>query len=139
MIDWLTILIALVIIAALVSGFGFLAWKMNMSDPSIGEESSQLTDSNNEKRRKEKNASEQSKKKRKEQRKPKRENKDEEEKQLKRTKPMQTSEETDDEREESEQVNRSQSNLSFLILSYSGIINRTDWNRWNIIQSSKTK
>ena len=33
MIDWLTIIIALVIIVSLVGGFGFLAWKINMSDP----------------------------------------------------------------------------------------------------------
>ena len=104
MIDWLTIVIALVIIASLVGGFGFLAWKINMSDPLARDESHPSTDSTNEKRRKEKNSNEQSKKKRKDQKKGKRETKDDEEKQSRRNKPAQASEETDDEREESEQV-----------------------------------
>jgi hypothetical protein len=106
MIDWLTIIIALVIIASLIGGFGFLAWKINMSDPLVRDDNNPSTDSVNEKRKKEKNSSEQSKKKRKDQKKPKRENKDEEKQQKQkqqRNKPLQTSEETDDEREESEQ------------------------------------
>jgi len=37
MIDWLTISLALVIIATLVGIFGFVAWKINMSDPLISE------------------------------------------------------------------------------------------------------
>lgn len=107
MIDWLTIIIALVIIIGLVGGFGYLTWKMNMSDPLMGSENQHVIESNHEKKRKEKNASDQSKKKqRKEnQKKSKREIKDEEQdKSSKRNPPTQTSEETDDEREESEQV-----------------------------------
>ena len=108
MIDWLTIIIALVIIASLIGGFGFLAWKINMSDPLARDGNDESV---NEKRKKEKNSNEQSKKKRKDQKKPKRENKDEEEKPQKKTKPIQTSEETDDEREESEQVTNLFENL----------------------------
>jgi hypothetical protein len=104
MIDWLTIAIALIIIASLVGFFGFLAWKMNMSDPLISNDNNQLTDSTYDKKRKEKNSSEQAKKKRKEQKKSKRENKDEDGKQQqKRNKPLQISDESDDERDESEQ------------------------------------
>jgi FtsZ-interacting cell division protein ZipA len=101
MIDWLTIVIALVIIAILVGFFGFLAWKINMSDPLTRDDNNQSLDSINDKRKKEKNTTEQGKKKRKDQKKTKRENKDEDQ----RNKLKQTSEETDDEREESEQVN----------------------------------
>ena len=102
MIDWLTILVALVIIIGVVGFFGFLAWKINMSDPLSQLEINPTNETTNEKRRKEKNFVDQSKKKRKDQKKPKRENKDEDRKQTK------TTEETDDEREESEQVNISQ-------------------------------
>lgn len=99
MIDWLTIVIALTIITTLVGVFGFLAWKINMSDPLLRDNDN--TDINNDKRK-----NEQNKKKRKDQKKPKRENKEEEvQKQQQRNKPLQTSEETDDEREESELVN----------------------------------
>jgi hypothetical protein len=104
MIDWLTIAIALIIIASLVGFFGFLAWKMNMSDPLMSNDNNQLTDLTYDKKRKEKNSSEQAKKKRKEQKKSKRENKDEDGKQQqKRNKPLQISDESDDERDESEQ------------------------------------
>jgi len=102
MIDWITIIIALVIIATLVAFFGFLAWKINMSDPLTRDDNNQPLDSLNDKRKKEKNTSEQAKKKRKDQKKPKRETKDDEQQ---RHKVKETSEETDDEREESEQVN----------------------------------
>ena len=98
MIDWLTIVIALVIITSLVGGFGFLAWKINMSDPLVRDSNDESV---NDKRKKEKNSNEPSKKKRKDQKKWKRESKDEDEKQPKKTKPS----DTDDEREESEQVN----------------------------------
>ncbi len=91
MIDWLTIVIALVIITTIVGFFGFLAWKMTMSDPWTGDDQAQLTDSIPEKRKKEKHTSEQGKKKRKEQKKSKREMKDEEQQQeQKRNKPLQT-------------------------------------------------
>ncbi len=138
MIDWLTIVIALVIIATLVGFFGFLAWKISISDPLTQDNNNQLTDSINDKRKKEKNTTEQTKKKRKDQKKSKRENKDEEQQQQKRTKPLQTSEETDDEREESELVNN-QNFISFpIFLSFliSGIINSISSNCWNIIKSS---
>ena len=46
MIDWLTVVIALVIIATLVGFFGFLAWKINMSDPLSRDDNTQLLDSN---------------------------------------------------------------------------------------------
>jgi hypothetical protein len=106
MIDWLTIIIALVIIATLVGFFGFLAWKINMSDTmSLGKLDDQQNlslDWNNDKKK----GHEQSKKKRKDQKKPKRDNKDEDIKPKNKSKEpsTQTSEETDDEREESEQV-----------------------------------
>jgi len=103
MIDWLAIVIALVIITALVGGFGFLAWKINMSDPLARDDIHQPTELGHEKRRKEKNSTDQSKKKRKDQKKSKRENKDDQERRPQDNKPSQTSEETDDEREESEQ------------------------------------
>jgi cytoskeletal protein RodZ len=128
MIDWLTIIIALVIIVSLIGGFGFLAWKINMPDPLVRDETNPSTDSIHDKRRKEKNSSEQSKKKRKDQKKSKRENKDDEEKQQqKRNKPLQTSEETDDEREESEQVNYPKI-FVFFFFSLLGIIKCTNSN-----------
>ena len=54
MIDWLTIVIALVIIATLVGFFGFLAWKINMSDPLVNDDSNQHSDVTSEKKKKEK-------------------------------------------------------------------------------------
>ena len=81
MIDWLTILIALAIIAVLVGIFGFMAWKINVPDPltadSTGkkDDTYQSTDSGSTKRRKDKNANDQSSKKRKDPRKAKRQNK----------------------------------------------------------------
>ena len=119
MIDWLTFVIALTIIAGLVASFGYLAWKMNMSDPVLGDESSRANETASEKKRKEKHSSEQAKKKRKDQKKSKRDSKDEEhDKSSKRNPPTQTSEETDDEREESEQVSIvSFSHQSFIYLS----------------------
>jgi len=69
MIDWLIIVIALAIIATLVSFFGFLAWKINMPDPLIQNDNNQLTNSINDKKKKDKNLTEQSKKKRKDQKK----------------------------------------------------------------------
>ncbi|CAF1140892.1 unnamed protein product [Adineta steineri] len=105
MIDWLTIVIALVIIATLVGFFGFLAMKMNMSDPLSVDVNNQHLDTVNDKKKKDKNVVEQGKKKRKDQKKSKREIKDEEQQQQEqRTKGKgQTSEETDNEHEESEQ------------------------------------
>ena len=116
MIDWVTILIALVIIAGLVTGFGFVAWKINMSDPLTADnltgkkdETSQLFDSVSDKKRKDKN-------KRNVQKKSKRDSKDDEESQHVTFKEpsTQTSEETDNEREESEQVD---SNLTLKNIS----------------------
>lgn len=105
MTDWLTILVALIIIAVLVGVFGFLATKINVSDPltfTKTDEQNSSVDYNSEKKK----GQDQSKKKRKDQKKPKRENKDEDAKQKTKSKEpsAQTSEETDDEREESEQV-----------------------------------
>jgi hypothetical protein len=105
MIDGLTVVIALVIIATLVGFFGFLAWKISMSDPLTRDDNNQLLDSIHDKKKKDKNTNDQGKKKRKEQKKPKRENKDEEQRNKLKEPRVQTSEETDDEREESEQVN----------------------------------
>lgn len=112
MIDWLTVSVALIIIATLVGIFGFVAWKINMSDPLVSanltgkkDETNQVFDSD--KKRKDKYGNEQTKKKRKDQKKPKRENKDEQdqEQHVKFKEPStQTSEETDNEREESEHV-----------------------------------
>ncbi len=113
MIDWVTILVALAIIATLVGIFGFMAWKINMPDPLLSanltgrkDDANQLLDS--EKKKKDKSGNDQSKKKRREQKKIKRENKedDQERHTVKFKEPTtQTSEETDNEREESEQVN----------------------------------
>ena len=57
MIDWLTIGVALVIIASLVGIFSFVAWKINMSDPLISanttgkkDDTNQLFDSVNDKK-----------------------------------------------------------------------------------------
>lgn len=110
MIDWVTILLALVIIAALVGGFGFVAWKINMSDPLTSadltgkkDDGSQLFDSVGDRKRKDKTANDQKKKKRTVQKKTKRD--DEAQHVVKFVEPSgQTSEETDNEREESEQV-----------------------------------
>ncbi|CAF0838966.1 unnamed protein product [Adineta ricciae] len=112
MIDWLTIVIALVIIATLVGFFGFLAWKINMSDPLANDDSNQHSDVTSEKKKKEKTLVDQGKKKRKDQKKPKRDAKDEEQVRTKaKGTTVQASEETDDEQEESEQelVNLQQS------------------------------
>jgi len=129
MIDWLTVVIALVIIITIVGFFGVLAMKMTMSDPLTRDDNTQVTDSINEKRKKEKNTTDQGKKKRKDQKKSKRETKDDEPLQQ-RNKPLQTSEETDDEREESEQVNTSNLTYSQILLSISllGIITRINTN-----------
>ena len=114
MIDWLTILLALAIIAVLVGIFAFMAWKINVPDPltadSTGkkDENNQSTDNSSAKRRKDKHGNDQSSKKRKDPRKAKRENKGEEKERHNsvtfKEPPTPTSEETDDEREESEQV-----------------------------------
>lgn len=112
MIDWLTVLLALGIIATLVGIFGFMAWKINMPDPLVSANSTGKKDDGNqlfdgEKRKKDKSGNDQSKKKRKEQKKSKRENKDDEQEEhiVKFKEPTaQTSEETDNEQEESEQV-----------------------------------
>jgi hypothetical protein len=113
MIDWVTISLALVIIATLVGIFAFMAWKINVPDPLVTgnltgkkDETNQLLDSD--RKKKDKYGSDQSKRKRKEQKKPKRENKEEDQQRhtVKFKEPStQTSEETDNEREESEQVN----------------------------------
>lgn len=79
MIDWLTIIVALVIISGLVGFFGFFAWKLNESE----DQQIMTIESQPEK-----------KKKRKEQKKPKRETKDEEIKQQNQT------EETEEESEQ---------------------------------------
>ncbi|CAM4764718.1 unnamed protein product [Rotaria magnacalcarata] len=105
MIDWLAIAVALVIIITLVGFFGFLAWKINMSDSLTMDDGSQVLDGINEKKKKDKTNNEQAKKKRKDQKKPKRENKDDEHQQRQKVKEPtpQTNEDSDDEREESEQ------------------------------------
>ena len=93
MIDWLTVVIALVIITSLVGVFGYFAWKINESDTFLfGGPTPDSVDLPVEKKK----GHEQTRKKRKEQKKPKRETKDGEAKQTNQ------SEETD---EESEQVN----------------------------------
>ena len=117
MIDWLTILLALAIIAALVGVFGVMAWKINMPDASSTDplvkrdDANELLDSTNDKRKKDKSGSDQGKKKRKEQKKSKRDNRqDDDSQQQKHNKvkfqepSAQNGDETDDEREESEQV-----------------------------------
>lgn len=91
MIDWLTIVIALVIIASLVAFFGYFAWKINESDNLLfggktNENSLSLVDSQTEKKKNH----DQNKKKRKEQKKPKREE----------VKQQTQSEETDEESEQ---------------------------------------
>ena len=111
MIDWLTILLALGIIATLVGIFGLMAWKINMPDPllsgnSIGtkDDGYQLFEGD-----KKKKAGDQAKKKRKPPKNPKRENKDDEQEEhsVKFKEPTtQTSEETDNEQEDSEQVEK---------------------------------
>ncbi|CAF3407819.1 unnamed protein product [Rotaria sp. Silwood1] len=104
MIDWLAILIALVIITTLVGFFGYLAWKINISNSLTIDDNNQLLDSTNDKKKKDKTTIEHSKKKRKDQKKSKRENKEDEQQRNKHKEPiLQTSEETDDERDESEQ------------------------------------
>ncbi|CAM4908349.1 unnamed protein product [Rotaria socialis] len=113
MIDWITIAVALAIIAALVGFFGFVAWKINMPDP-LGstnltgkkDDINQLFDSIGDKKKKDKSASEQAKKKRKEQKKLKRENK-EEDHQRHVVKFKEPNEESDNEREESDQESSS--------------------------------
>lgn len=100
MIDWVTIVAALVIIAGLVGFFGFLALKINMSDPLTIGDNKQVLEVINDKKKKERTNAEQAKKKRKEQKKPKSENKNDEQQQRNKSS-LQTSEETD---EESEQV-----------------------------------
>jgi len=115
MIDWVTILLALVIIVALVGGFGIVAWKISISDPLTSEnvtgrkdDTNQLFDSVNDKKKKDKHGNDQGKKRRKAQKKPKRDNKDEEHQRHSVTfkePSTPTSDETDNEREESEQVN----------------------------------
>ncbi|CAF3649996.1 unnamed protein product [Rotaria socialis] len=113
MIDWITIAVALAIIAALVVFFGFVAWKINMPDP-LGstnltgkkDDINQLFDSIGDKKKKDKSASEQAKKKRKEQKKLKRENK-EEDHQRHVVKFKEPNEESDNEREESDQESSS--------------------------------
>ena len=117
MIDWLTVLLALAIIAALIGVFGFMAWKINMPDASstdpLGkrDDMNELLDSINDKRKKDKSGSDQGKKKRKEQKKPKRDNRQDDDSQepkhnkVKFQEPAtQNDEETDNEQEESEQV-----------------------------------
>ncbi|CAF3462757.1 unnamed protein product [Rotaria socialis] len=105
MIDWLAIAVALAIIATLVGFFGFLAWKINMSDSLTMDDGSPVLDGINEKKKKDKTSNELAKKKRKDQKKPKRENKDDEQQQRQKVKEptSQTNEDSDDEREESEQ------------------------------------
>ncbi|CAF0896295.1 unnamed protein product [Rotaria sordida] len=105
MIDWLAILIALVITTTLVGFFGYLAWKINMSNSLTLDNNNQFLDSTNDKKnKKDKTTIEHSKKKRKDQKKSKRENKDDEQQRNKSKElTLQTSEETDDERDESEQ------------------------------------
>lgn len=93
MIDWLTVVIALVIITSLVGIFGYFAWKISESDTFLfGGPTPDSVDSPVLEKKK---GHDQTKKKRKEQKKPKRETKDGEAKQ------QNQSEETD---EESEQV-----------------------------------
>jgi len=84
MIDWLTILIALAIIAVLIGIFGFMAWKINMPDPLLStsstgkkDDTNQLLDSGSDKRNKDKTGNQQLKNKRKEQKKSKRDKKEE--------------------------------------------------------------
>ncbi|CAF3327086.1 unnamed protein product [Rotaria socialis] len=113
MIDWITIAVALAIIAALVGFFGFVAWKINMPDP-LGstnltgkkDDINQLFDSIGGKKKKDKSTSEQAKKKRKEQKKLKRENKEEDHQQHV-VKFKEPNEESDNEREESDQESSS--------------------------------
>jgi hypothetical protein len=114
MIDWLVICVALVIITALVGIFGFVAWKINMSDPLIAgkkDDTNPFLDSVNDKQKKNKSGNESGKKKRKDLKKPKRDNKegdhDRHSVTFKEPSP-QTSEETDNEREESEQESSTQ-------------------------------
>jgi len=107
MIDWLTIALALGITATLVGIFGFVAWKINMSDPLLAGKKEDLnTVFDSEKKKKDKSTNDQTKKKRKDSKKTKRDNKDEDQHPhvVKFKEPStQTSEETDNEREESEQ------------------------------------
>lgn len=91
MIDWLTIVIALVIIASLVAFFGYFAWKINETDNLLfggktNENQVSLVDSQTEKKKNH----DQNKKKRKEPKKPKREE----------VKQQTQSEETDEESEQ---------------------------------------
>lgn len=104
MIDWLTILVALIIISGVVGFFAYLAWKINVADTLTLERTGERSGSNDfnvEKRK----SQDQTKKKRKEQKKGKTNQKDDEAKEkTKSNEPLQqTSEETDDEHEESEQ------------------------------------
>jgi hypothetical protein len=131
MIDWLTVLIALVIIAALVVIFGFMAWKINMPDPllttTIIGKKDDLIDSINDKKKRDKHGNDQSKNKRKDKKKSKRDTKEEDQQHNTvhfKEPSIQTSEETDNEREESEQVNYDfkKIRLSFYFIFILGII-----------------
>lgn len=119
MIDWLTILLALGIIAGLVGIFAFMAWKINMPDPLISSNVTGKKDDGHlqfdgERKKKDKSGSDRSKKTRKDQKKSKRENKDDEQEHTVKFKPTtQTSEETDNEQEDSdEQVENLFSSIS---------------------------
>ncbi len=136
MIDWVTILLALVIIVALVGGFGIVAWKISISDPLTSEnvtgrkdDTNQLFDSVNDKKKKDKHGNDQGKKRRKAQKKPKRDGKDEEHQRHSVTfkePSTPTSDETDNEREESEQVNYDFTKMFHFIYCFIlGIINST--------------
>jgi hypothetical protein len=108
MIDWLTISLALVIIASIVAIFGVVAWKINMSDPLISANTTGKKDDINQLFASVTDKKTAGKKKRKDLKKPKRDNKegDQQRHTVKFKEPStQTSEETDNEREESEQVN----------------------------------
>ena len=117
MIDWLTILLALAIITALVSVFGFVAWKITISNgldnSAFGTKDDNVaqTDSVVDKRKRDKSGNDIRKKKRKDQKKPKRDNKNDDHEHhhtVKFVEPIQeSSEESDNEREESEQVSSS--------------------------------
>ena len=123
MIDWLTISFALFIIVTLIGIFGFVAWKINMTDLSLSSTSSKTKDYPNQfldlvtdRKTKVKYANDQGKRKGKDQKRSKR-NKETNQQRLtvKFKQPStQGSEETDNEREESEQVNHNIKNNDIL-------------------------
>ena len=126
MIDWLTILLALAIIAGLVGIFAFMAWKINVPDPLIssnvtGEKDGGYSVLDGGKKTKGKSGSDTQKKKRKDPKKSKRGNKDDgQEHTVKFKEPaMQTSEDTDNEQKESEQVENESSSIFIFQLSSS--------------------